>query len=234
LAQPLARLELVREQFCSLTDMSGRGAELVLGSASPRRRALLQERGVRFTVEPADVDETLAGAWTPEAAAREVALRKARALLARHAHGGSTRSGARDLFVLCADTVVGVPVDGGWRLLAKAADRDEARDMLRALSGTTQSVCTGLAVARCSDGALFDDVETTFVTMRALSAGEIESYLDTDEWRDKAGAYGIQGRADRFVVALAGGGFDNVVGLPVERALRLLERAGLAREVLSR
>ena len=206
--------------------MHGRGARLVLGSASPRRRALLDERYVVFTVEPADVDESLVGEFTPAAAAREVALRKARVLLERH------RGDA--LFVLCADTVVGVPDGAGWRLLAKAADRDEARTMLQQLSGTTQSVCTGIAVARCSDGSLFDDVETTFVTMRALSAREIEDYLDSDEWRDKAGAYGIQGSADRFVVGLSGGGFDNVVGLPVERALLLLARAGLELEALRR
>lgn len=206
--------------------MHVRGARLVLGSASPRRRALLEERGALFTIEPADVDESLVGEFTPAAAARDVALRKAQALLARHR--------GEDLFALCADTVVGVPEGAGWCLLAKAADRDEARAMLARLSGTTQSVCTGLAVARCRDGALFDDVETTFVTMRELSHDEIENYLDTDEWRDKAGAYGIQGSADRFVVGLSGGGFDNVVGLPVERALGLLARAGLELEALRR
>jgi septum formation protein len=193
---------------------------LVLGSASPRRRELLAAAGVVPLVEPADVDETLVGEHTPWDAAVLVATRKAHALHERHR--------GKDVFVLCADTVVGVPRGAGWQLLGKAADRAEARAMLLALSGTVQAVSTGLCVARCRDGVLLHDVETTEVAMRTLSEVEIEAYLDTGEWRDKAGAYGIQGRADAFVVGLRGGGFDNVVGLPVQRALALVERAGLA------
>ena len=197
--------------------------ELVLGSASPRRRDLLAAAGLAPRVEAADVDETVVGRPTPAEAAVDVARRKARALLELHR--------GRPLALLCADTVVGVEEDGGWTLLGKPADRAEARAMLQRLSGTTQVVATGLCVARASDGALFDDVEETHVTMRALTEAEIEAYLDGGEWEGKAGAYGIQGSADAFVVGLSGGGFDNVVGLPTERALALLERAGWRRPV---
>ncbi|QDU85178.1 Maf-like protein YhdE [Planctomycetes bacterium Pla163] len=197
---------------------AGPDFELVLGSASPRRRELLAGVGLAPPVVPADVDESVVGRPAPEVAAVDIARRKARALAA-------SRVGAA-VVVLCADTVVGVQDEDGWTLLGKPSDRDEARRMLQRLSGSTQVVSTGLCVARCSDGALFDDVESTHVTMRPLGPDEIDAYLDSGEWRDKAGAYGIQGRADAFVVGLSGGGFDNVVGLPVERALALLERAG--------
>lgn len=196
----------------------GVALELVLGSASPRRRDLLAEAGLEPEVAVADVDETIVGRPDPVSAAIDVATRKARALLARFDR--------RPVALLCADTVVGVEDADGWTLLGKPADRDDARAMLARLSGTTQVVCTGLCVARATDGALFTDAESTHVTMRSLTDEEIDAYLDSGEWRDKAGAYGIQGRADAFVVGLAGGGFDNVVGLPVERALELLERAG--------
>jgi len=203
--------------------------DLVLGSASPRRRDLLAAVGLEPAIEAAEVDETIVGRPAPGAAAVEVARRKARALLERHR--------GRAVVILCADTVVGVDdgeSTGDWTLLGKPADRDEARAMLERLSGTTQVVATGLCVARASDGALFDDVEETHVTMRGLTEAEIEAYLDGGEWEGKAGAYGIQGSADAFVVGLSGGGFDNVVGLPTERALALLERAGWRRPASAR
>lgn len=197
---------------------AGPDLELVLGSASPRRRELLAGVGLEPPVVPADVDESVQGRPEPQVAAMDIARRKARAL-------ATTRKG-QPVVVLCADTIVGVQDSDGWTLLGKPADRDAARAMLQRLSGSTQVVSTGLCVVRCSDGALFDDVESTHVTMRPLGAVEIEAYLDTGEWRDKAGAYGIQGHADAFVVGLSGGGLDNVVGLPVDRALALLEQAG--------
>ena len=98
--------------------------------------------------------------------------------------------------------------------------------MLRSLSGTRHSVVTGLCVVRAKDQEALLDAERTWVTMRVISAAEIAAYVGSGEWRDKAGGYAIQESADRFVTALEGGGFDNVVGLPVRRALALLQRAG--------
>jgi len=193
-------------------------ARLVLASASPRRRELLLRAGVRFEIEPPGVDESLAPGLDPIQAARLLAERKARAVAGRH----------RDaVFVLGADTVVALePRPGSYELLGKPDTPAEAARMLRALSGTRHSVVTGLCVVRAADQTSFLDAERTWVSMRALAAHEIRDYVDSGEWRDKAGGYAIQESADRFVTALEGGGFDNVVGLPVERALGLLRPAG--------
>ena len=94
--------------------------------------------------------------------------------------------------------------------------------MLQALSGTRHRVITGIAVVDVENGAALTDHEVTWVTMRPLDAGEVTAYVASGEWEGKAGAYAIQETADRFVTGLEGGGFDNVVGLPVERTLALL------------
>ena len=183
---------------------------LVLASASPRRRELLQRAGLQFEVVVSAVDEDLHPLTPPEEAALELAERKARAV--------AQRLGSRDALVLAADTIVAV----GARMLGKAADECEAGEMLRALSGTRHRVITGVCALRTSDLALTRGFERTFVTMRAITAPELAAYVASGEWKDKAGAYAIQETADRFVTSLEEGGFDNVVGLPVELSLRLL------------
>ena len=190
---------------------------VVLASASPRRRELLVRAGLAFEVEPAHVDEELAPGTDPVAGARLLAERKARAVAAR------TRAPA---IVLGADTVVAVPRGAASALLGKPDSPAEAAAMLRMLAGTRHTVVTGVCVARTGEGAVLVDAERTLVTMRALAPHEIEAYVASGEWRDKAGGYAIQESADRFVTALEEGGFDNVVGLPVARALALLARAG--------
>ena len=194
----------------------GAARSLVLASASPRRRALLADAGVSFEVDPAGVDETLAPGVDPSSAARGLAEKKARAVAARRTDAG---------WVLGADTVVAL---GGppWSFLEKPASPAEAAAMLARLSGTRHAVETGVSVVRPADGACWTDSERTWVTMRVWSPAEIAAYVASGEWRDKAGGYAIQESADRFVLALAGGGFDNVVGLPVARTLALLARAG--------
>lgn len=196
--------------------MSGAGQRLVLASASPRRRDLLAERGLDFEVVVADVDESFGAREDPEDFARELASRKARAV--------GERLGDEHAFVLGGDTLVVVETLGGLRYLEKPADAAEARAMLDTLSGTTHRVITGVAVWH--GWKLWSDREVTEVTMRPLDEAEKEAYVASGEWEGKAGGYGIQGEADRFVTGLAGGGFDNVVGLPVERALGVLARAG--------
>jgi len=195
---------------------------LVLASASPRRRELLARAGLRFEIEPAGVDESLWPGAEPLAAARELAERKARAVAVRH---------RGPVFVLAADTVVALePRAGEYELLGKPGSALEAAGMLGSLSGSRHSVVTGLCVVRAADQAAFLDAERTWVTMRVLAAHEIEDYVASGEWRDKAGGYAIQESADRFVTALDGGGFDNVVGLPVPRTLALLRAAGAPAE----
>lgn len=194
----------------------GRGT-IVLASASPRRRELLAAAGLRFEVRPAEVDEGLPPGTRAEAGAVELALRKALAVRERL---------AQPAWILAADTIVVLGEGVHERLLGKPADEDEARAMLGALSDTRHRVITGVCVARAPSGACLLGSETTWVRMRVIAAREAEAYARSGEWRDKAGGYAIQESADRFVLALEGGGFDNVVGLPVGLALDLLRRAG--------
>ena len=192
---------------------------IVLASASPRRRELLAATGLLFEVAPADVPEELGPFEDPVAAALELAARKAREVARGRTEG----------FVVGADTVVAVPSgagDAGWRLLGKPGDEAEARAMLELISGTRHLVATGVCVVRCPDLQESSSAERTWVTMRPIEPAEVEAYVASGEWRGKAGGYAIQESADAFVTALEQGGFDNVVGLPVELTLRLLSKAG--------
>lgn len=182
---------------------------LVLASASPRRRDLLGQLGLRFTVAAADLDETPRPGEAPEAYVLRLAREKAQAVAARF-------PGA---WVLAADTTVVL----GMELLGKPRDEAEARDMLSRLSGRTHEVHTGVAIAGRADEAL---VVRTRVTFRALSAGEIAWYAGTGEPLDKAGAYAIQGKGG-FLVAAIEGSPTNVIGLPLGETLALLQRAGV-------
>lgn len=181
---------------------------LVLASGSPRRRELLQGLGFRFDVAAADLDETPRPGEAAEPYVRRLAEEKARAV-ARH-HPGA--------WVLAADTTVAL----GERLLGKPRDPGEAREMLRALSGRTHRVLTGVALAGAREGAC---VVATEVTFRALSEGELGWYADTGEPLDKAGGYALQGKGS-FLVERVDGSPTNVIGLPLGETLALLARAG--------
>lgn len=176
---------------------------------------MLAEAGLAFEVRPADVDESVDPSWNAEAAARELALRKARTIAERL---------GEPALVLGSDTIVAVGEGTEERQLGKPADPREAADMLSTLSGSRHRVLTGVAVVDSSTGGESVAVETTWVTMRDLTEAEQEAYVATGEWQDKAGGYAIQETADAFVTSLEGGGFDNVVGLPVPLSLRLIEQ----------
>lgn len=200
-------------------------APLVLASASPRRRDLLTRAGVEFDVVPSDVDESISGSPPVGEAARTLAARKARGtevLLRERGLEGDRGAG----WVLAADTIVAIVGGGADRLLGKPEDPEEAEGMLAALSGSRHVVVTGLCALRLADGVQLLDAEETWVTMREIREDERRAYVRSEEWRDKAGGYAIQESADAFVTELEGGGFDNVVGLPVERSLGMLRRLG--------
>jgi len=184
---------------------------LILASASPRRRELLERAGVCFEAAPVEVDERLGPDEAPEEAARRLAADKARAAAALHG----------DRFVLAADTLV--VLDG--RALGKPADEDEARAMLRALSGREHTVVTGYAAAAPGGEPLRIDSAETAVRFDELAERDIEWYVGTGEPMDKAGAYGIQGRAAALVQRVSGS-YTNVVGLPLAEALALLAEVG--------
>ncbi|XXF75842.1 Maf family protein [Myxococcaceae bacterium GXIMD 01537] len=182
---------------------------LVLASASPRRRELLGQLGLRFTVSAADLDETPRPGEAPDAYVLRLAREKAAAVARRFP----------DTWVLAADTTVVL----GLELLGKPRDEAEARAMLSSLSGRTHEVHTGVALAGRAEEAT---VVRTRVTFRTLSAGEIAWYAGTGEPLDKAGAYAIQGRGGSFVHAIEGSP-TNVIGLPLGETLALLARAGV-------
>ncbi len=177
-------------------------------------------QGLEISVVTADVDESFLPELDPGPIAAELAERKACAV------SGLTLEDAR--WVLGGDTLVVVddPAGGLPTYLGKPGTPEEARAMLASLSGTTHRVVTGVAALRLEDGKVISAAETTFVTMRPIREAELDAYVATGEWEGKAGGYAIQESADQFVEQLAGGGFDNVVGLPVELALRLLRSLG--------
>ncbi len=194
---------------------------IVLASASPRRRELLASAGVDFVVEPAAVDERLAAPLPPSEAAQVLARRKAREV--------AQRKRGEAAWVVGADTLVALQdarVPSGWLCLGKPSSAGEARAMLERLSGSRHAVVTGVCVVRASDGAERSGAETTWVTMRRIEPREVETYVESEEWLDKAGGYAIQESAERFVTSLEGGGFDNVVGIPVRLVLELLAELG--------
>ena len=183
---------------------------LVLASASPRRRELLQTAGLQFSVRVSDADETIPPNTPPHEAVQLLAKQKAAAV---------AKLCPKDL-VIGADTVV--TLDGD--ILGKPRDAADAARMLRMLSGKTHDVFTGVCLMHAGKAETF--FEQTCVTFYPLTDGEIADYIATGEPMDKAGAYGIQGRGCTLVKKINGDYF-NVVGLPVAALYRKLEEANL-------
>jgi septum formation protein len=183
---------------------------IYLASQSPRRRELLTQIGVDYSVIAAEVDETWPAAETPAAYVQRLAREKAVAGWQR-----ATALGMEPRPVLGADTTVALDGD----VLGKPADLDAARAMLRRLSGRSHQVFTGVAL---SDGtATAVALSTTTVWFRTLDEADIDAYWATGEPRDKAGAYGIQGLGAVFVERIDGS-YSGVVGLPLFETARLL------------
>ena len=195
-----------------------------LASRSPRRRELLEQIGVRFqlllfregTRWDTDTDEAVLPGETPDDYVGRVALAKARAAWKRVV----MRRGLSRIPVLAADTTVAL----GTQILGKPVNSDEARRILALLSGTEHRVLTAVAVAledRCELA-----VCESRVTFETLDSARIAAYVDSGEPYDKAGAYGIQGRAGAFVERLEGS-YTGVVGLPLYETARLLREFGI-------
>jgi nucleoside triphosphate pyrophosphatase len=186
---------------------------IVLASASPRRKELLKQMGLRFEVEPGGYDEESVPASGPSEMARELSLGKARAAAERHP----------DALIIAADTLVVL----GDLVFGKPHTDAQAREMLRALNGRTHSVISGFTVLDARSGrAVTRSVETT-VRMRKVTLKTIDSYVRTKEPLDKAGGYAIQGRG---VVLMDGieGDYSNVVGLPLGALAEALREFGVA------
>jgi septum formation protein len=183
--------------------------KLILASASPRRKALLEAAGLSFEVVHADAEELSAG--DPELDAVGNARRKARCVSRGHP----------DAWVLGADTVVALGNDA----FGKPADLEDARRMLRLLAGRTHDVWTGICVVRRTADVDLSGAESSRVTMRPWDPERIEAYLSRVNLLDKAGAYAIQEHGD-LVVDRYEGDYTNIVGLPLSRTFELLSEAG--------
>jgi septum formation protein len=190
---------------------SARPPRLILASSSPQRRAILEQLGIAFEVRAPDVEELAQG--PPHEVALENAYRKATAV-AGHRTATAVGGGAA-IPVLGADTVVAL----GSRIYGKPADRHEARATLQALSGARHLVIGGLCLL--AGGRSRTATATTGVTFQAFEQGVIEWYLDTGEWRGRAGAYAVQGRGAALVKRIEGD-YLNVVGLPAALLLELM------------
>jgi septum formation protein len=194
----------------SLNPVSLDTSTFILASASPRRRDLLAAAGVSFTVMESGVDESLVDHEDASTYAERTARAKALSV--------SMSNPLR--LVLGADTVVALEGE----IMVKPVDHEDARRMLRALSGATHTVVTAFAIVR--GGQLLESTPVTAqVTFHHLSDSTIEAYLATDEPFDKAGSYGIQGAGARFIKSVDGGR-DTVMGLPVAEVLSALRRHG--------
>jgi septum formation protein len=180
---------------------------IVLASASPRRREMLERIGMVIEVRPADVDETPRAGEAPLDYVRRVARDKAEAI-------------ASDAPVLAADTIV--EIDG--EILGKAADDDEARAMLAKLRGRTHRVTTAFALR--AGGAVRVETVTSEVVMADFGDDDLEDYVACGEWRGKAGAYAVQGIAAALVAEVRGS-ITNVIGLPLYEVVSALEAAGI-------
>lgn len=184
-------------------------ARVLLASASPRRRELLTLIGIEHEVRPSNIDEAYLAGELPRQHAERLAREKATAL------------DDDDSVTIGSDTIV--VVDGD--VLGKPRDRQHAAEMLRRLSGRSHVVMTGVAVRW--RGNVASGLEEVGVTFRALTDDEIERYIDTGEPMDKAGAYGIQGFGATIVDRVDGDYFA-VMGLPLNRLVRLLGEVGVS------
>jgi septum formation protein len=183
---------------------------VILASQSPRRRELLALVGIAHEVRPADIDETYFAGEQPKAHAERLARGKAATIAERD----------RDAVVIGSDTIV--VVDGD--VLGKPADEAEAARMLERLSGRAHTVVTAVAVAW--RGETRSAVEEVGVEFHPLSRAEIDAYVATREPMDKAGAYGIQGFG-ATIVARVDGDYFAVMGLPIQRLIRVLGELGI-------
>ena len=182
---------------------------LILGSASPRRQALLAQIGLRpDAIIPPDIDETPLKGELPRAYCARIARAKTLAIAA-----------APDDMVLCADTTVAL----GRRILGKPDDKAQATQFLLALGGRRHQVNTAIALKHGDQ--IWTREVVSQVKMKRLSELELKSYLDSNEWQGKAGGYAIQGMAEAFIPWISGS-FSAIVGLPVAETAALLATAG--------
>ncbi len=182
---------------------------VILASGSPRRSEILRELGFDFEIHKPEIDETRLANESPENLCLRLSRLKAQSV---------ARDFANEL-VIAADTIVVIDCE----ILGKPKDKSDALRMLRKLQGREHEVMTGLSI--CESGKIISCVEHSFVKFRDLSDSEMRAYISTNEGDDKAGAYAVQGKG-AFLIEQVRGDFHNVVGLPIFRLGKMLEKFG--------
>lgn len=188
--------------------------KLILASASPRRKELLEQLGLSFSVQPSDVEETLSTPLTPEAVVQELSLRKAK----------HVAEAVNDALIIGADTVVVCEQE----VLGKPDDANEAREMLMKLQGRDHTVISGIVLVEVTNGSIqrIDrQHHRTKVWMLPLNHQQIEWYVQTGEPLDKAGAYGIQGMGACLIEKIEGC-YYNVVGMSLSLLHQMVQKMG--------
>ena len=187
--------------------------KIVLASASPRRKELLQKIGLKFEVDAGNCAEEIDPALKPDEIVRRISIEKAHAVASRH----------KDAVIIAADTIGVI----GTKLLGKPHTVFEARKMLAQISGKSHEVITGFTVLDTATNKIVSGTVSTTVYVKKLSKQEIDAYVRTGEPLDKAGAYGIQGLG-AVIVEKIEGDYYNVVGLPLNALAEALREFGIS------
>lgn len=185
-------------------------SNIILASSSPRRKELLLKYGIKPIINSSNIEEIISTSETPEQVAMSLAFLKAEDI-------ASNFSGNE--IVIAADTIVCFEDN----ILGKPVNEDEARYMIQRMSGKKHFVVTGLSIIKVGTNNKIVDYEKTMVKFRELSEDKIQRYLNTGEYKDKAGGYGIQGQGEILVEEI-NGCYSNVVGLPIPKLDKLLEK----------
>ena len=189
-----------------------RRPKLILASKSPRRKYLLEQAGLTFSIIPSDFDERTVTISEPDAYVKKLAEAKASDISEQHPAS----------WIIGADTIV--LIDN--KILGKPRSNAEARSMLKQLSGKTHQVLTGYCICCKNENTVYSETAKTDVHFKSLSNAEIDWYIQSGEPFDKAGAYAIQG-IGTFLVKRINGSYTNVVGLPVCEVIEYLMAKGV-------
>ncbi|HEY4514195.1 MAG TPA: nucleoside triphosphate pyrophosphatase [Candidatus Paceibacterota bacterium] len=186
--------------------------KIILASSSPRRREILEKSGISFSAEESGYEEDLTLKLGPHKLAEYLALQKAEAVAMRH----------KDGIIIGADTIVVLKNE----ILGKSRDKSDASKMLKKLSGSMNTVITGIAIIDASSGRKLTKSAETHVFFKKLSDNDIVDYIHTGEYRDKAGSYAVQGEGRRLIEKIEGD-LGNAMGLPLDLLLKELEEFGV-------
>lgn len=195
--------------------------KLILASASPRRKELIEKLGIPFEIMPSQVEEIIDERLSPEEMVKSLAEQKAEDV-ARKLPVDVNNAEKGKVLILGADTSVVLETNGKMEILGKPTDREDARSMFEKMSGQVHKVMTGVALYAPGGEKITSFVNVTEVLFYPLSSDEIECYLDKNEWTDKAGGYGIQGQGG-LLVEKVNGCVYNVIGLPIAQLKRVLD-----------